>query len=63
MKQPQDLCHAEYRVFRRQIQQIRALAEKSHQRPSAVLRVLLDQALANQASMSDRVPGEVIRHG
>ena len=62
MKNPQDLCQAEYRVYRRQVQEIRILARKSQQRPSEVLRILLDQALENQ-----RLPypngKEVILHG
>lgn len=47
MKHPQDLCRAEYRVYRRQMQQIRLLAQHSHQRPSEMLRILLDQAFAS----------------
>ncbi len=50
MKHPQDLCRAEYRVYRRQMQQVRLLAREAHQRPSEMLRILLDQALESVAT-------------
>lgn len=46
MKKSQDLCHVEYNLYRRQVLLIRHLAQTTNQRPSEVLRSLLDHALA-----------------
>ncbi|MCL5065607.1 MAG: hypothetical protein M1600_11140 [Firmicutes bacterium] len=56
MKSPQDLCRVEYRVYRRQMQQIHRLARATHQRPSEYLRSLLDGALEIHAPSTEEGP-------
>lgn len=45
MKSPQDLCHVEYIMYRRQVRQIHRLAQEAGQRPSEFLRAVLDDML------------------
>lgn len=59
MKNPQDLCRLEYRLYRRQMHQIHHLAQTTNQRPSQILRALLDQALVGNtlsAGVRDDLP-------
>lgn len=46
MKNPQDLCRVEYYLYRRQMHEIHHIAQTTNQRPSQILRSLLDHALA-----------------
>jgi hypothetical protein len=51
MKDPQDLCHVEYVLYRRQMRQIHRLARQKDQRPSEFLRSVLDYVLAVQEGL------------
>lgn len=53
MKNPQDLCHVEYIVYRRQMRLIHRLALDKNQRPSEFLRSILDYVLSMQESMQE----------
>jgi hypothetical protein len=45
MKGPQDLCHVDDVVYRRQMQRIHRLARQKNLRPSEFLRAVLDDML------------------
>ena len=49
MKNPQDLCRVEYALYRRQMLVIHQIAQTTNQRPSQIVRSLLDHALAENA--------------
>lgn len=50
MKQVDSPRLVQYTLYRRQVLAIRRLARETHQRPSEVLRVLVDQSLANNVT-------------
>lgn len=49
MKRPEDICQAEYAIFRRQVQGIRKMARETQRRPSEVIRDLIDRGLSSSA--------------
>ncbi len=53
MKNPHDLCRVEYYLYRRQMHQIRHLAQTTNQHPSEIMRYLLDHALADNTLNAD----------
>ncbi len=53
MKNPQDLCRVEYYLYRRQMLEIHHIAQTTNQRPSQILRSLLDHALAGNTPNAD----------
>lgn len=68
IKRAEDLCHAEYIVYRRQLCQIHRLASEAGQRPSEYLRLALDDVLSNRKASEDHEwttvgAGETLRDG
>lgn len=50
MKQVESPRLVQYTLYRRQVLAIRRLARETHRRPSEVLRVMVDQSLANNVN-------------